>query len=238
MVITIIFMLASLLLIIILPMYIKKKNKFYSLGAKEAKSKNIKKQKKNIKTIWGIDRIKNGIITINSIHSAVIELGSIEYNLLNESEQNTIDEKLTEITKTFKNQVQFFSTVDRIDTSEKIESIRKNISRQGNEKLGIYGESIIKYLENIMEDENLYVRKNYIIVTSFEQYEIAKIDLDDFYRELRDNLYYIKVKAKRLEDIEIIELINKEFNKNPSESIKNIIMGGGLNFYVEKKAKA
>lgn len=237
MIITIIFMMASLSLIIFLPMYIKRKNRFYSLRPQEAKTKNLKKQKKNIKTIWGIDKIKNGIITINGIHSEIYELGSIEYNLLNEAEQNVIDEKLTGIAKTFKNQIQFFSTVDKIDTSEKIKVIQNNIANKHNEKLTYYGERIIKYLEEIMEDENLYVRKNYIIATSPEQFEVAKMELNDFFIHLRENLYGIKVKCRKLEDIEIIELINKEFNKNNKESIKNIIMGGGLNFYADKKAE-
>ena len=63
MIITIIFMLASICLIIILPIYLKKNNKMYNLGTQEKVS--IKKQMKNIKTIWGIEEIKNQILNEN-----------------------------------------------------------------------------------------------------------------------------------------------------------------------------
>ena len=75
MVITIFFMLASICLIIILPIYLRKKNRMYNLGTQE--KTNIKKQRKNIKTIWGMEEIKNQMLTINNSHSIVIELGSI-----------------------------------------------------------------------------------------------------------------------------------------------------------------
>ena len=116
MLITIFFMLASICLIIYVPIYVKKKNKFYSLRPDE--KTNVKKQKKNIKTIWGIDKIKDGIITTNNKHSIIIELGSIEYRLLNEEEQNNIDNNLTKMSKTFTYQTQFFSTIEKIDTSK------------------------------------------------------------------------------------------------------------------------
>lgn len=77
----------------------------YNLGTQEKVS--IKKQMKNIKTIWGIEEIKNQMLTINNSHSIIIELGSIEYRLLNDEEQNNIDNNLRKIAKTFTNQTQF-----------------------------------------------------------------------------------------------------------------------------------
>ena len=127
MIITIIFMLASICLIIILPIYLKKNNKMYNLGTQEKVS--IKKQMKNIKTIWGIEEIKNQMLTINNSHSIIIELGSIEYRLLNDEEQNNIDNNLRKIAKTFTNQTQFFSTIEKIDTTDKMENIRENIEK-------------------------------------------------------------------------------------------------------------
>ena len=163
MIITIIFMLASICLIIILPIYLKKNNKMYNLGTQEKVS--IKKQMKNIKTIWGIEEIKNQMLTINNSHSIIIELGSIEYRLLNDEEQNNIDNNLRKIAKTFTNQTQFFSTIEKIDTTDKMENIKENIDKQRNSNIKEYGKSIIDYLDSIMQEDDLYVRKNYLIVT-------------------------------------------------------------------------
>ena len=137
MIITIFFMLASICLIIILPIYLRKKNRMYNLSTQE--KTNIKKQRKNIKTIWGIEEIKNQMLTINNSHSIVIELGSIEYRLLNDEEQNNIDNNLKKIAKTFTNQTQFFSTIEKIDTTDKIENIRGNIEKQRNNNIKEYG---------------------------------------------------------------------------------------------------
>ena len=51
MAITIIFILASICLILMLPVYLRKKNRMYS--SKNEEKVNLKRQRKNIKTIWG-----------------------------------------------------------------------------------------------------------------------------------------------------------------------------------------
>ena len=236
MVITIFFMLASICLIIILPIYLRKKNRMYNLGTQE--KTNIKKQRKNIKTIWGMEEIKNQMLTINNSHSIVIELGSIEYRLLNDEEQNNIDNNLKKIAKTFTNQTQFFSTIEKIDTTDKIENIRENIEKQRNNNIKEYGKSIIEYLDNIMQEDDLYVRKNYLIITSFEPYDKAERELKEYYDDLRYSLSNIKVTARLLSDMDIIELIYRELNKNSNEQLRNIIKKGGLDFYVQSESKA
>ncbi len=235
MIITIISMLASIGLVIFLPIYLRKKNKMYNLQTEE-KSK-LKKQRKNIKTIWGIEEIKDGILTVNNKHSIIIELGSIEYKLLNDEEQNNIDNSLIKLAKTFTNQTQFFSTIEKIDTTDKIETIKENIEKQKNINIKAYGESIIEYLDNIMQEDNLYVRKNYLIVTSNEAFEKAERELKEYYEDLKYSFAGIKVTVRLLEDIDIIELIYRELNKNSSEQIGNIIKEGGLEFYVKAKSE-
>lgn len=236
MAITIIFLLASICLVILLPIYLRKKNRMYSLRTQDKVS--LKKQRKSIKNIWGISEIKDSILTVNNRHSIIIELGSIEYKLLNDEEQNNIDNNLIKIAKTFTNQTQFFSTIEKIDTTEKIETIRNNIEKQKNSNIKEYGESIIEYLDNIMQEDNLYVRKNYLIITSNEPYEKAERELKEYYDDLRYSLSNIKVTTKLLPDIDIIELIYRELNKNSNEQIRNIIQKGGLDFYVQAKSKA
>ena len=233
MVISILFMVASISLIIFVAIYVRKTNKLYKWNSKD--NLNNKKQKKNIKTIWGIEEIKDSILTLNGRNSIIIELGSIEYRLLNEEEQNNVDNCLINLSKTFSYETQFFSTIERIDTTNKIEDIKKNLEKQKNEKINEYGYGIIKYLENIMQEENLYVRKNYLIVTSTENSEKAKTELKEFYKNLKYSLSNIKITTKMLDDEQIIELIYRELNKNCNEKIKDIIKEGGLEFYVESK---
>ena len=89
-----------------------------------------------------------------------------------------------------------------------------------------------------MQEDNLYVRKNYLIITSNEPYEKAERELKEYYEDLRYSLSNIKVTTRLLSDIDIIELIHRELNKNSNEQLRNIIKKGGLDFYVQAKSKA
>lgn len=235
MIITILFFVASIGLIVFATIYAKKKDRLYSFKAND--KQKIKGKRRNIKNIWGIEEIKNSMITGNNKNSIIIEIGSVEYRLLNDAEQDNIDNTLIKLSKIFTFQTQFFSTIEKIDTTSKIEDIRKNLDRQNNVKIKEYGESIIEYLENIMHEENLYVRKNYIIATSNEPYKKAQKELQQFYTSLENALVNIRITARILNDTEIIELIHRELNKNSTEKIKNIIKEGGLELYVKNKEK-
>lgn len=235
MVITIFFALASISLVIFVPIYVRRKNDLYK--TKQREKLNLKKQKKNIKNIWGIDNISNYIFNVSNKYLMILELGSIEYKLMNEQEQDNIDNNLIKIARTFTNQVQFFSTIERIDTSDKVEKIRENINRQKNETIKEYGESIIEYLENIMQEENLYVRKNYLILQSTEAYNKAIMDLMEIYEELRYSFSVIKIKVTLVKDLDIVELIYRELNRGSTEKIRKIIQEGGMKFYVNAKSK-
>ena len=235
MVITIFFALASISLVIFVPIYVRRKNDLYK--TKQREKLNLKKQKKNIKNIWGIDNISNYIFNVNNKYLMILELGSIEYKLMNEQEQDNIDNNLIKIARTFTNQVQFFSTIEKIDTSDKVEKIRENINRQKNETIKEYGESIIEYLENIMQEENLYVRKNYLILQSTEAYNKAIMDLMEIYEELRYSFSVIKIKVTLVKDLDIVELIYRELNRGSTEKIRKIIQEGGMKFYVKAKSK-
>lgn len=235
MIITIFFAMASILLIIFLPIYLKKKNNLYKYKQQEKMS--LKKQKRTIKNIWELGDFTNSIFWVSNKYVMIIELGSIEYKLMNDEEQDNIDNNLMKVSKTLKNQIQFFSTIEKIDTSYKVDEIRNNINKQKNRNIKEYGESIIEYLENIMQEENLYVRKNYLIVESKEPYNKALIEFKEFYDDLKYNLSLIKIKTILINELDTIELIYRELNKGDSEKIRKIIQEGGMEFYVKSKGK-
>ena len=230
--ITIFFIILSIVVIAFTAIFVRKNNRLYNF--KQDTKKTKKKQRKNIKNIWGISLIKDDVITADGNNLIIIELGSIEYRLLNDKEQAVIDSALVKICKTLSYNVQFFSTIVRVDTNKKIEEIRNNIKNQNNEKMKDYGEALIEYLESIMEEEDLFVRKNYLILSSYEE----KNELKEYYfNTLKVELSKIKITSKLLTDVGIIELLHREFNKNSEESIESIVRNGGMDFYVEKKEK-
>lgn len=232
--IAIFFLILSIMVIVIAAMVISKNKKFYKYNSNENKS--AKGQKKDIKTIWEIDKLDDGIL-INSRGqtSMIMEIGSIEYRLLNDAEQSVIDTTLTNVSRTLTYNMQFFSTTVKVDTNEKIYEIMENMRKQKNEKMKEYGEAIIEYLEEIMQEDDLYVRKNYIIVSSFEPREEAENNLRTFCNTLKSSLNEIKIRTQILGFERVIDLFHKEINKDSTEDVVLIIKEGGLDEIIKKK---
>ena len=232
--IAIFFLILSIMVIVIAAMVISKNKKFYKYNSNENKS--AKGQKKDIKTIWEIDKLDDGILTNSRGQTSMImELGSIEYRLLNDAEQSVIDTTLTNVSRTLTYNMQFFSTTVKVDTNEKIYEIMENMRKQKNEKMKEYGEAIIEYLEEIMQEDDLYVRKNYIIVSSFEPREEAENNLRTFCNTLKSSLNEIKIRTQILGFERVIDLFHKEINKDSTEDVVLIIKEGELDEIIKKK---
>lgn len=232
--IAIFFLILSIMVIVIAAMVINKNKKFYRYNSSENKS--AKGQKKDIKTIWEIDKLDDGILTNSRGQTSMImEIGSIEYRLLNDTEQSVIDTTLTNVSRTLTYNMQFFSTTVKVDTNEKIYEIMENMRKQKNEKMKEYGEAIIEYLEEIMQEDDLYVRKNYIIVSSFEPREEAENNLRTFCNTLKSSLNEIKIRTQILGFERVIDLFHKEINKDSTEDVVLIIKEGGLDEIIKKK---
>lgn len=232
--IAIFFLILSIIVIVIAAMVISKNKKFYKYNSNENKS--AKGQKKDIKTIWEIDKLDEGILTNSRGQTSMImEIGSIEYRLLNDTEQSVIDTTLTNVSRTLTYNMQFFSTTVKVDTNEKIYEIMENMRKQKNEKMKEYGEAIIEYLEEIMQEDDLYVRKNYIIVSSFEPREEAENNLRTFCNTLKSSLNEIKIRTQILGFERVIDLFHKEINKDSTEDVVLIIKEGGLDEIIKKK---
>jgi len=83
MIITLIFILAGIFFMIGTLIYVKNKNNLQEI--KPIDKSNIKKVKKTLRNLWGIDGFNNQVITINKgQHSIIVELESIEYSLLHD----------------------------------------------------------------------------------------------------------------------------------------------------------
>lgn len=231
MIVAIICIILSIIVMISTCIYLKKDKNIKEIIIK-------KKQKKNLKNLWEIDDIRDGIIISGMKNTIVMKIGSIDYHLLSEKEQNSLEINLIEIAKTIKYPLQFFSTTEFIDTTEIIKDIeKKSINNKENIKLKIYASKIIEHLKKIMENRNLYVRKNYILISSNGEFEKAKNDLFSIYENLRFNLLNTKINLETLDDFEIINLLHREFNKNTTIKIDNIFKNGGLELYAKRSGK-
>lgn len=235
MVISIVFAVLSVIVIVFTAIYLNRKKSIKTNVQK-------RKGKKNLKTLWDIDDIKNEVIISGSKNTIIMRIGSIDYHLLSEKEQSVLESNLIEIAKTIKYPLQFFSTTEFVDTTDVINDIKENIADKDNRKLIEYGNEMIKYLSNMMENKNLYVRKNYVLLSVTGNYEKSRLELLSTYESLRFNLLNAKIGLEVLNDYEIVELLHRELNKNTTTKIQDVLKEGGLELYVRgtnksKKAK-
>lgn len=233
MIITFIFILAGILFLIGTLIYVKNKNNLQEI--KPIDKSNAKKVKKTLSNLWGIDGFNNQVITINKgQHSIIVELESIEYSLLHEGERNNVDRELISIAQMLKFPIQFLEVKKQIELGDMLEEIKIN-TINANSNVKEYAKQIMKHLEQLQEDQNLFERKNYMVISSFNNRKTAEIELKEFYQLLRYHLLNIKVNTRLLNDREILELIYEQLHKGNKNKVSDIEEKGGLDLYVTSK---
>ena len=238
MLIMIIFLILTVVFVIGTAIYLNNKKKNtnapkHSAEVKEQKKSN-KKGKKQLTDILKI-KIKDNIICLGNRYSNVIRLGNIDYNMLSNSEQDSIENVLIQTALAIDFPVQFFSTTEFIDTSKVISLIRKN--KTNNTKIREYKEYLIEYLQTLMENRSISVVKNYAIISYDGTYDKALEELNRKVMSFTGNLLRAKIICEVLNEDELYNLIYRELNKNSAINISNL-KEGGKNLYVGKKQKA
>ncbi len=239
MILMIVFLVLSVLFIIGTALYLnrKKKNINYEIKQnykQEEKEKKTKKTKKQLSDILQI-KIKDNIICLGNRYSSIIKLGNIDYNMLSNSEQDSIENILIQTALAIDYPIQFFSTTEYIDTSKAISLIKQNNSK--NFKIQNYKEYLIKYLESLMENRTISVVKNYAIISYDGLYKDAIEELNRRSTSFRGSLIRAKIVCDILDENELYNLIYRELNKNSNLNISSL-KEGGKNLYVGKKQKA
>lgn len=235
MVIMIIFLILSVILVIGTAVYLnyKKKNISRDIKQDSDKEKGQKKTKKQLADLLQIE-MKDNIICLGNRYSMIIRLGNIDFNMLSNHEQDSIESILIQTALSIDYPVQFFSTTEFIDTSKVISLIKENKTR--NTKIQEYKEYLIGYLEHLMENRTISVVKNYAIISYDGLYENAPDELNRKAMSFKGNLLRAKIICEILTKDEIDNLIHRELNKNSSQNISKL-QKGGKNLYVGKKQK-
>ena len=162
MIIAFIFILVGIIFMIGTLIYTRKKNNLQEV--KPIDKSNIKKGKKTLSNLWGIDGFNNQVITINkNQHSIIIELESIEYSL-----KANVDRELISIAQMLKFPIQFLEVKKQIEIGDMLEEIKIS-TINANDNVKEYANQIIAHLEKLQEDQNLFERKNYMVISSFNK---------------------------------------------------------------------
>ena len=232
MIVEFIFILSGIIFMIGTLIYTKKKN-----NLQEINHIDIRKGKKKLSNLWGIDVLNNQVITINkNQHSIIVELESIEYGLLHDGEKANVDRELISISQMLKFPIQFLEIKKQIELGDMLEEIKLN-TMNANTNVKEYARQIVAHLEHLQENQNLFERKNYMVISSFNSKKVAEIELKEFYQLLRYHLLNIKVSTRILNDREIVELIYEQLHKGNINKVAEIQQKGGFDLYVTAKRK-
>lgn len=208
----------------------KKKNINSKLIKQGLEVKN-KKSNKNLKDILDI-QIKDCFIKVGNRYSSILRLGNIDYHMLSDNEQEAIENVLIQTALSVDYPIQFYNTTEIIDTSKIINIMKENevTSYKANE----YKQHMIKYLQELMEDRNITVIRNYAIISYDGLFEDAQTELIRLCNSFKSNLLRAKIQTELLGKIDLYNLIFRELNKNSKVKLENI---GGENLYVGKTKK-
>ena len=229
MIIAIIFILAGIAFMIVTLIYVRNKNSLQEI--RKFDTKDTRKLRKNICSLWGISNIKDNLIEVNKRqYSMILELNSISYELLHEQEKNTVDSELISISQMIKFPFQFLVVKQGINTKASIEKIETSIV-SANSYIKKYGQNLIGHLERISSDKNLVNRKYYMVISSFNKEKEAKKELLEFYDTLKYHLININVGIRTLTRDEAIQLIYNQLHKGSKTKVNEIIAKGGLELY-------
>ena len=238
MVIMIIFLVLSVAFVIGTAIYLNNKKKNINNNIKQSsnaqpKEKRNKKTKKQLSDILQI-KIKDNIVCLGNRYSNIIKLGNIDYNMLSNHEQDSIESILIQTALAIDYPIQFFSTTEYIDTSKVITLIKQNKTK--NYKVEEYKNYLIDYLQNLMENRTISVVKNYAIISYDGLYENAVEELNRKSSSFKGNLLRAKIVCEVLNEDDLYNLIYRELNKNSALNIRTL-KEGGKNLYVGKKQK-
>lgn len=232
-----IFLILTVVLIISTVLYINYKNSNTNNNLKhDVNSENKELPKNNKRKLADIlqVKIKDNIICLGNRYSIVVRLGNIDYNMLSNNEQESIENILIQTALSIDYTIQFFSTTEYIDTSNVVSLIKQNKSKNSN--IQEYKEYLIEYLKNLMENRSISIIRNYAIISYDGLYEDAIEELNRKATSFKGNLLRAKIVCEVLNEDELYNLIYRELNKNSTINISNL-KEGGKNLYVGKKQK-
>lgn len=232
MLVMIILVILSIIFLIGAIIYSNYKNKnFNNKLVKQGLEVKNKKSNKNLTDILDI-QIKDCFIKVGNRYSSVLRLGNIDYHMLSDDEQEAIENVLIQTALSVDYPIQFYNTTEIIDTSKIIKIMNENEleSYKANE----YKQYMINYLQELMENRNITVVRNYAIISYDGLFEDARTELMRLCNSFKNNLLRAKIQTELLEEIDLYNLIFRELNKNSKVQLKNL---GGENLYVGKAKK-
>lgn len=189
------------------------------------------------------DNIKNGVIDLgNDKYRAVIEVQSLNYDLLSGAEQDNIELMFRRFLTSLIFPIQIHIQTRVLDNKQRVIATEKMINKSVEQfpQLGDYAQ---KYLNSMIELPNIInnnlQKKKYIIIPYDDAYSLTKLsdsekreyiekELENRCGLIRNGLHGIGLRTKRLGTNDIVEMNYAIFHRDGYENVENITNGSYL----------
>lgn len=201
------------------------------------------KEVDNAQDALPFDNIKNGVIDLgNDKYRAVIEVQSLNYDLLSGAEQDNIELMFRRFLTSLIFPIQIHIQTRVLDNKQRVIATEKMINKSVEQfpQLGDYAQ---KYLNSMVElpkiiNNNLQ-KKKYIIIPYDDAYSLTKLsdsekreyiekELENRCGLIRNGLHGIGLRTKRLGTNDIVEMNYAIFHRDGYENVENITNGSYL----------
>ena len=195
----------------------------------------------SVQELLDFHEIRSGMIhRKDNTYVKIIEVGTINYFMLSETEQENVEAAFRGMISTLTFPTQYFVQTKLLDISVLIENMERDVKAipLENETLRNFGFERINYLKRLTSIRKPMIRTPYLVYTVKEgNYEKAVSEIK--YRQgiIIDRLARIGLSGRGLNDQELAELLYTNYNKDRALNvpIKNLT---DKSFYIKKEGES
>jgi hypothetical protein len=191
----------------------------------------------SVKELWGVESIQSGVIVFSyGWCRTLLKIGPIDYHIMNENEQYSIESVLMSCAMALSFPIQVFSTAELVDTKNCALAVRSFIELQQSpsETVLEYGLDMYSYLNSMMQNRNVHNRPRYIAVSYYtpDGFGKARNELQRRARVLVDNLRRAKITADILSSEQVLDVLYRFSNRGRVVKPSDAVGEGAMDLYV------
>lgn len=213
---------------------------------------SVKSQVDTAQDFLPFDDIRDGVIHLgNHQYRAVIECGSINYDLRTESEKDIIEMSYQGFLNSLSHPISILNQTRTVDNTKMLNNLSNDIgkAKETFPQLAEYGELYYQSMEMLPEQiGNNKQKKKYIIVpyneainltnsTEEEKYIDSLKELQNRCQMICDGLMSVGVNCKILNTGQLIDLMYSSYHKDEANQADNILNGEFLSMVVDGENK-
>lgn len=165
-----------------------------------------------VQELLGISDISNGVISVGNRHCKILAVGSINYHLMSEHEQDLVDSIFASLLASLNFPIQIYVQTRLLDLSGAIEELNRDIQK-APENLKPYGQKLKDYLQEWIRVRSVMLRNPYVvIICDNDNATEARRELEHRQQLVIEGLSRCGLPTRPLDDNEIAELFYAIYN--------------------------